>query len=155
LFYGTQKRLAVTAELYELAVRYWDDVDYNGGRTAADFFTEDGVFQGHGQVHRGRRQISEFYAWREGRGDRVSVHAIANFSIKELTDTQAVTTHAMFLYAADGEPILPVAPPNLIAHVVDTIVRDAPDAPWLYKHRLFESLFRGGAPTTTMPGREP
>jgi hypothetical protein len=151
--HGTQKRLAIAAELYELAVRYWNDVDFNGGQTAADFFTEDGVFEGHAQLHRGRSQIREFYGWREGRGNRVSIHAIVNFSIAELTDTRAISTHAMFLYAADGAPVLPAAPPNLIAHVTDTTVRDGVDAPWLYRHRLFKSLFRGGAPTTTMPGR--
>ncbi len=61
----------------------------------------------------------------------------------------------MFLYAADGEPVLPTAPPNLIAHVTDTVVREAPTRVGLANTGLFKSLFRGGAPTTTMPGREP
>lgn len=153
--HGTQNRLAVAAELYELAVRYWDDVDYNGGRTAAEFYTEDGVFHGQGQIHRGRQQIREFYEWRKGRANRLSVHAIVNFSVKELTDIQAISTYTMFLYAADGEPILPATVPNLISQVTDTTVRETTDAPWLYKLRQFKSLFRSDTATTTMPGRKP
>jgi hypothetical protein len=152
--HGIQRRLAVTAELYEMAVRYWHDVDTNGGRSAAEFYTDDGVFHGEKQIHRGREQIREFYQWREGRGGRLSIHGIINFSVNELTDLQAISTYYMFLYAADGEPILPTAPPNIISLCTDTCVRTE-DGEWLYKLRRFKTMFQGGLPTTSMPGRLP
>ena len=60
----------------------------------------------------------------------------------------------MFLYAADGEPILPTAPPNIISLCTDTCVRTE-EGQWLYKLRRFKTLFQGGLPTTSMPGRTP
>ena len=64
--------LALDAALSRLSADYWYDVDHNAGRNAHEFFVEqDAVYQIQDQIFAGREAIKGFYAWREGRGERV------------------------------------------------------------------------------------
>jgi hypothetical protein len=54
--------------LYDLEVRYWHEVDGNGGTNAHSFYTADGVFAVGENEFRGRERIEQFYAWRGRRG---------------------------------------------------------------------------------------
>jgi len=143
------ERLLATTELQSLLSEYWHDVDTNWGRTAADFYTEDGVFEASGATYRGREKIREFYAYRIGRGPRIAAHTFSNFRAEVISATEAKTTWYLLLYAHDGEPVLPSAPPILIALASDHCVRDD-DGKWRYKHRKFEAWFKGGVETTTL-----
>ncbi len=73
---------------------------------------EDGIFHGGpGKPLVGRAAIEQFYTWRQDRGARTSRHVITNFRA-EFSDATHATTHCvMMLYAADGKPLLPTAPP--------------------------------------------
>lgn len=142
----SEERLRITRELEILLADYWHDVDTNWGRNAGQYYTEDGVFEAE-HSYRGRAKIEEFYRYRESRGARVAVHAITNFRAVPQTPTTAVSTWYMFLYAKDGAPILPSAPPIQIALMTDQCVK-GDDGRWRYKHRKFEVLFKGGAPVT-------
>ena len=56
----------------------------------------------------------------------------------------------MMLYASDGQPIHPTAPPNIITDLIDRCVK-GPDGRWLYIERTFVPLFMGGLAPTVPP----
>jgi len=144
-----EDRLKITQELQMRLHDFWHDVDTNWGRNAAQFFTEDGVFEASRQVYNGRERIEAFYRYRLGRGPRVAVHAVSNFRAVPTSPTTATSTWYLLLYAHDGEPVLPTAPPIQIALATDSSVLCA-DGVWRYKHRKFDVWFSGGVPTTTL-----
>ncbi|WP_225028208.1 nuclear transport factor 2 family protein [Xinfangfangia pollutisoli] len=147
----SEDRLRLTQELHLRLVDFWHDVDTNWGRNAADFYTEDGVFEASETTYSGREHIRKFYAYRLSRGARVAVHSVTNFRAEFVTADQAVSTWYLLLHAQDGEPVLPSAPPIQIALATDTSLR-GPDGIWRYRHRKFETWFKGGVPTTTFRG---
>lgn len=144
-----EDKLKVSAELQTLLADFWHDVDTNWGRDAADFFTEDGVFEASERTYVGRSKIEQFYRYRQDRGARVAVHAIANFRAEPTGPNEAVSTWYLILYASDGEPVLQSAPPIQIALATDHCTKGE-DGRWRYRHRKFTTLFKGGVATTTM-----
>jgi hypothetical protein len=142
-------KLRIAAELQGMLADFWHDVDTNWGRQAADFFTEDGVFEASERSYVGRSKIEQFYRYRQDRGARVAVHSVANFRAEPSGPNEAMCTWYLILYACDGEPILPAAPPIQIALATDHCLRGK-DGRWRYHHRKFSTLFKGGAATTTM-----
>ena len=73
-------------ELTALVVDYWFDVDFNWGRGAAAFYLDDGVFAIGELRMQGRDAIRDFYAWREGRGERTARHVVTNFRLEACDD---------------------------------------------------------------------
>ena len=142
-----RERLLVTQELQAMLMEYWHDVDTNWGRNAGDYYTDDAVFEGSQATYRGKAKIQQFYQWRLDRGPRVAVHAVNNFRVTFESDTRAICTWYLFLYAADGKPILPTHPPITISLMTDTCVRGA-DGKWRYAYRKFQTWFQGGTPAT-------
>lgn len=145
------QRLQIARELELQLADFWHDVDTNWGRQAADFYTEDGVFEASEQIYRGREKIRQFYEYRISRGARVAAHTVTNFRALPVSETEATTTWYLVLYANDGEPILPSAPPIQIALATDHCIK-CEDGRWRYRHRKFETWFKGGVPTTTFRG---
>lgn len=141
------KRLEITQILHAMLIDYWHDVDTNGGRNAASYYTEDAVFQGSKSTYHGRDQIGAFYQWRVDRGERKAAHTVANFRVEIVSETEVNCTWYLLLYAADGTPVLPTHPPILIALMSDKCVLEA-DGEWRYKSRKFTPWFEGGAATT-------
>lgn len=143
------ERLRITAELQAMLADFWHEVDTNWGRRAADYFTEDGVFEASARSYKGRATIDRFYRFRQDRGPRVAAHTVANFRAVPIGPGEAVCTWYLLLYAADGEPVLPATPPIQIARATDHCVLGE-DGRWRYRHRKFETWFKGDVPTTTM-----
>lgn len=141
-------RLALTQELHALLIDYWHDVDTNWGRNAADCYTADAVFETPRLAYRDREQIRAFYQYRVNRGPRIAVHSVTNFRIETIEPAEIICTWYLFLYAADGEPVLPTHPPIQISFMKDRYVRDE-QGRWLVAHRRFEPWFEGGTPTTS------
>ena len=141
------ERLTVTQELHALLIDFWHDVDTNWGRNAADYYTENGVFEASRVTYVGREKIRAFYKWRENRGSRTVVHSVHNFRAEPDGPDKATCQWFLMLYAADGTPVLPTHPPIQIACATDHYVKDG-NRGWLLKHRKFENLFTGGIPTT-------
>lgn len=141
------EKVTATLTLQAQLADYWHDVDTNWGRNAGDYYTDDAVFETLKTSYHGRAKIQEFYQWRLDRGPRVAVHAFTNFRAVFEDDTHATSTWYLHLYALDGKPVLPTAPPIQIALMTDKCVRGS-DGIWRYAHRKFGSLFEGGAPTT-------
>lgn len=144
----------VIQQLYQNLIDYWVEVDLNGGRNAATYYTDDGVFDGgvHKQV--GRAAIAAFYQWRSDRGPRLSRHLVTNFRVDFKAADEVVCTWTMLLHAADGQAVLPSLPAIAISDVTDVCIQSA-HGQWLYKSRTFNALFKGGAPTTVPPAGGP
>ena len=145
-----EQRAAETQILYMNMIDYWYEVDLQGGAGVAQRYVEDGIFNGGGKPLVGRAAIEQFYTWRQDRGARTSRHVITNFRADFTDATHATTYCVMMLYASDGQPIHPTAPPNIITDLVDRCVKDA-DGKWLYVERTFVPLFMGGIAPTVPP----
>lgn len=144
--------LATTVELQALATDYWYDVDFNWGRKAHEFYTENGVFRTTEHVFAGREAVRGFYGWREGRGDRVARHVINNIRVTPETKDRATVSYIMSLFAADGVPVLRSEPAIMIADVTEICVRDSSGS-WRNEARTIRPIFRSGTPTTS-PSKE-
>ena len=132
-------------------IDYWYEVDLNGGAGVAQRYVEDGIFHaGPGKPLVGRAAIEQFYTWRQDRGARISRHVITNFRAEFADETHATTYCVMMLHAADGKPVLPSAPPIILADLIDRCVK-CDDGEWRYIERTFVPLFMGGAAPTVPP----
>lgn len=125
---------------------YWHEIDFNGGQGASAFYTEDAVFHGQFASYEGVAKIQQFYDWRRTRGARLSVHSFTNFRAWFTGPDSAEATNFLFLYAADGERVLPTHPPITISLATDRYVLR--DGRWLCTYRRFEHLFEGDTPVT-------
>lgn len=144
----------VTSDLYNKLVAYWHDVDFNWGRCAAQYYTEDALFEikNGSNPYRGRTEIGAFYAYREDRGARVVVHAIHNFMCSVESDVRVAGAWICMIYAHDGEAPQVSAPPIAISRIEDTYV--LVDGEWLVERRTWYPLFRGGAKGTHASAEE-
>ncbi len=125
---------------------YWHEIDFNGGRGASAYYVEDAVFHGQFASYEGVAKIQQFYDWRRTRGARLSVHSFTNFRAWFTGPDGAEATNFLFLYAADGERVLPTHPPITISLATDRYVLR--DGRWLCTYRRFEHLFEGDTPVT-------
>ena len=146
-----ERRAIETQVLYMNMIDYWYEVDLRGGAGVSQMYVEDGIFHGGpGKPLVGRAAIEQFYTWRQDRGARTSRHVITNFRAEFTDETHATTYCVMMLYAADGTPVLPTAPPIIITDLIDRCVK-CDDDRWRYLERTFVPLFMGGAPPTVAP----
>jgi hypothetical protein len=141
------------ADLHNKLIAYWHDVDFNWGRNAGSYYTEDAIFEtaGSTNAYHGRAEIEAFYDFRRDRGARVNVHAVVNFTCAFEGD-RVLGSWICVLYAHDGEAPQPSAPPIVTALVKDTYVRH--DDEWLVARRTWHILFRGGVAGTSAPREE-
>ncbi|MFB0613941.1 nuclear transport factor 2 family protein [Aurantiacibacter poecillastricola] len=138
--------LDLNAELALVLADYWHEIDTNGGRNASDYYMPDAEFHGPFASYHGVKKIQQFYDWRRERGARLSIHSFTNFRAHFTGDDTAETTCFMFLYAADGEKVLPTHPPITMSLLTDRYVRR--DGRWLCTFRRFEHWFEGDTPVT-------
>lgn len=143
----TLERLKILADIDELTVVFWHDVDSNWGMMAHEYFTEDGSYTTSLQTRTGRAAIKEFYQSRKNRGERIARHVVNNLKITIHNADRASAAWILSLFAADGTPILPSKPAIMIADVRDEIERGR-DGQWRYKSRIITPLFRDDTPTT-------
>jgi len=125
---------------------YWHEIDFNGGRGASAYYTEDAVLHGQFASYEGVGKIQQFYDWRRERGARLSVHSFTNFRAWFTGPDAAEATNFLFLYAADGVRVLPTHPPITISLATDRYVLRG--GRWLCTYRRFEHLFEGDTPVT-------
>lgn len=138
--------LDLNTELSLLLAEYWHEIDFNGGRKAGAYYTEDAVFHGQFASYETRDKIQEFYDWRVAQGPRLSVHSFTNFRAFFTGEDTAETTNFLFLYAKNGEKPLPSHVPVTISLATDKFVRV--DGKWLCTYRRFEHLFESDTPIT-------
>lgn len=146
-----EQRATATQVLYMNMVDYWYEVDMKGGAGVSEMYVEDGIFHaGGGKPLVGRAAIEQFYGWRQDRGARTSRHVITNFRAEFKDERHATTQCIMMLYAADGVPILPTAPPIATCDLIDHCIK-CDDGKWRYIERIFVPLFLGGVAPTVPP----
>jgi hypothetical protein len=143
--------LQLNAELALQLADYWHEIDFNGGREASGYYTEDAEFHGQFASYLGVDKIQQFYDWRRDRGDRLSVHAFTNFRARFTGDDSAEATNFLFLYARDGVKPQPSHEPVTISLATDRYVRR--NGRWLCTYRRFEHLFESDVPVTN-PNRD-
>ncbi len=134
----------------ERLVDYWWDVDANGARGALDFYTRDCVYLMCGHRMEGHAGVQGYYGFRAARGDRLVRHVLTNLRARVLGDGEAAVKGVLTVYAADGVPVLPAAPPILVADTRATFVRAAAGA-WRMRLPELEALFRGGVEVLVPP----
>ncbi|WP_109047176.1 nuclear transport factor 2 family protein [Azospirillum sp. TSA6c] len=127
---------------WTMECRYWFDVDTNGGETAHEFYTEDGVFDigTPGSRYEGRARIKGFYDGRRSLGRRTTIHSITNFELVHASDREASARCVMSLIGADGHPPQQSQPAILIASSANSYVKGS-DGRWYVQARIFEALF--------------
>ena len=133
--------------LYRLEVRYWHDVDCNGGRRAHEFYAPDGVMcVGHNRFE-GREKIREFYAWRERQAltaissVKTTRHLINNLIVDATTEGRARVLGVVSFYGSAARPPAQQSkPPMLIADLINECVLD-PDHGWQFKSHLLQPVF--------------
>jgi len=136
----------------ERLVDYWWDVDANDAREALDFYTGDCVYDMCGHRMEGPAAVRDYYAYRAARGERLVRHVLTNLRARVHSAAQASVQGVLTVYAADGVPVLPSAPPILVADNHASFVRDA-DGAWRMREHGIVALFRGGAPVLVPPAR--
>ena len=140
--------LILRLEIEAAIIDYWHNVDHHWGRDAHLFYTDDASFSTSERTRTGRAAIAQFYSARQDRGARIARHVISNLRVSAAGDDAANAESILLLHAADGEPVLPSAPPIMIADVRESFRRGA-DGHWLCASRAIAALFKGGAPTTS------
>lgn len=144
-------QVLLAQKLTQVEVDYWHEVDFNWGRDAHTFYVEDGIFVIGDHRMDGREAVGQFYAWREGRGERTARHVVTNFRLENQTDTGATLRCILLLYAADGKPVLPSLPAILIADVLSEFTRET-GGPFRYCSHVLTPVFMGGErPTVPSP----
>ena len=136
----------------ERLIDYWWDVDANGAREALDFYTGDCVYLMCEHRMEGHAAVRDYYAYRASRGERLVRHVLTNLRARVESATQVSVQGVLTVHAADGVPVLPSAPPNLVADNHASFVREA-DGAWRMRLHRIEALFRGGVPVLVPPAR--
>jgi hypothetical protein len=140
-----RERLLAIAELEQGLNDFWHDVDVNWGQNAADFYSEDCVYESGKLRIEGREGIRKFYSWREDRGERTAVHAVANFRATFDDKGGAIANWYMLLYAEDGAPPRPSSAASRISRATEHYRWDAGEQRWLCTYRKLDNLFKGDA----------
>jgi len=143
--------MSIWFTLYQIEVSLWHDVNHNDGKSAHEFYTEDGVFSVGEHEHLGRKNIQEFYQWRSKRGQRTSRHLVHNFKVDVAPEGQkAFAFGVVCLYAEDGLPILSSKPATMIADLHCEFVH-CDDGFWRFAKHHLEPIFRGEGRLTAEP----
>jgi ketosteroid isomerase-like protein len=148
----TDDAFRVRQAVQERLVDYWWDVDANDASESAGFYTEDCVYLMCGHRMEGRAAVADYYGYRASRGARLVRHVLTNLRARLQPDGEATVQGVLTVYAADGVPVLPSAPPILVADNSATFVRGA-DGAWRMRLHTIEALFRGGVEVLVPPAR--
>ncbi|MBT2186341.1 nuclear transport factor 2 family protein [Sphingobium nicotianae] len=142
-----QDVLKLNAELSLLLADYWHEVDFNMGRDAARYYTDDAEFHGPAASYIGPAKIQQFYDWRIAQGPRLANHCFTNLRARYTGPDSSEATYYMYIYAANGVKPLPTHPPITVSLLTERFRRGS-GGEWLCSYRRFETLFEGGTPAT-------
>lgn len=138
--------IKLNIELSTQLSHYWHEIDFNGGRNASSYYTEDAEFHGQYASYIGVGKIQQFYDWRVAQGPRLSVHSFTNHRAWFTGPDTAEATNFLMLYARNGVKIQPSHAPITISLATDKYRRVGNK--WLCTWRQFEHLFEGDVPVT-------
>jgi hypothetical protein len=135
--------------LYGLEVRYWHEVDRNGGAAAHSFYIHEGVFAVGENEFCGRERIEQFYAWRGRRGMetvrslRTTRHLISNLWVEAIGAREANAFGVISFHDGAGRAPVPESnPPVMVADLLNVCVLDQ-DGAWRFKSHRLRPVFMG------------
>jgi hypothetical protein len=122
-------------QLWALECAYWADVDFNNGKTAPEFYTDDAVFDigVPGALLQGRSAIKAFYG-RRRETPRTTLHIVNNFALVQWSATSARCRLIASLYGRDGAPPQESASPIIMTSGENSYVADG--GGWKISSRL-------------------
>ncbi len=141
----------IRQEVQDRLIDYWWDVDSNDARGALDFYTDDCIYQMCEHRMQGHAAVRQYYDYRASRGPRLVRHVLTNLRTHLEAPGRASVIGILTVHAADGVPVLPTAPPILVADNQAVFVREA-DGAWRMAENRITALFRGGVPVLVPPG---
>ncbi len=131
-------------------IEYWRDVDRFDARDAADFYTPDCVYQMLDHRMEGPDAVRRYYDYRASRGPRLVRHILTNLHVEVRDPLTSWLEAVLTVHAADGEPVLPSAPPIMVADAECEFVRED-DGRWRMRYHRITALFTGGVAVLTPP----
>jgi ketosteroid isomerase-like protein len=134
----------------ERLIDYWWDVDRNEAKNALDFYTDDCVYLMCDQQMKGHSAIEAYYRFREARGRRLVRHVLTNVRVRITTEDCATVDGVLSVYANDGVPVLPSAPPIMVADTECEFMLGA-DGKWRMRTHQITALFTGGVKVLVPP----
>lgn len=108
----------VVRTIEDLVTEFAYRVDFQGGRSVAELFCVDGVYEADGRRSVGRSAIEAAYERRAALGPRTARHLFTNVRVRPALDGCYDASCLMLLFADNGFPPLP-AYPLLVADVLD------------------------------------
>jgi hypothetical protein len=128
--------------LYQLEVKYWHDVDYDGGASVHELYCDDGLLSVGGKEFRGRHTIKTFYEWRRGRV-QTARHIISNVTVRARDERRATALGMITIYRTRGSPPVHAGNvPALISDFVSECVLSPADT-WRYVSHVLRPVFIG------------
>lgn len=131
-------------------VAYWRDVDRFNASQALGYYTQDCIYQMVDHRMDGHAAIQRYYAHRDARGPRLVRHVLSNVYVEVRSANEAWLEGVLTVYAADGVPVLPSAPPIMVADAACDFVREG-DGVWRMRLHRLSALFTGGVPVLVPP----
>lgn len=131
-------------------IDYWWDVDRNAARGALDFYTDDCLYLMCDHRMEGHAAIRSYYDFRASRGDRLVRHVVTNLRAQVPAPDRATLDGILCVYAADGVPVLPSAPPIMVADIACEFVLDG-QGTWRFRLHQIVALFTGGVQVLMPP----
>ncbi|MVW69969.1 nuclear transport factor 2 family protein [Bordetella sp. 15P40C-2] len=128
----------------ERLVDYWWLIDQTDAMQAADFYTEDCVYQMLSHRWEGHEPILDYYKFRNARGARLIRHLMSNVRVTLHGPDVATVKAALSVYAADGVPVLPAAAPIMVADEECEFVK-CQDGVWRMRKHVITAMFKGGS----------
>lgn len=119
----------------------WETIDLHDGVGIERHFTHDASLTFGEATFVGHDAIVSVYAKRRARGARTARHLVTNLLVDAAAGPgQLSVRYALVLYAADGVPVQPSAPPTGIFDVADELAER--DGEYLLRARRLTTVFR-------------
>jgi SnoaL-like domain len=128
--------------LYQLEVKYWHDVDYNGGSSVHELYCDDGLLSVGGKEFKGRHTIKTLYEWRRGRVETAR-HIISNVTVRAQDERRATAFGVITIYRTRGSPPVHAGNvPALVSDFVSECILSSADT-WRYAAHVLRPVFIG------------
>lgn len=111
-------------------------------------FTEDALYSNGPREARGKEAIAGFMQARTAGGPRTTRHIYSGLMIDFKNDAKARGISVWMSFAFNGEPVIMMAEPFLVADMADVYVKK--DGKWLIAERRITPIFRN--PNVPPPG---
>jgi SnoaL-like domain len=140
---GNMDELRLWHALNQLEIKYWYDVDYNGGSSVHELYCDDGLLSVGGKEFKSRHTIKTFYEWRRGRVETAR-HVISNLTVRAQDERRATSFGLITIYRARGirTPLNTGNVPALVSDFTSECIL-CPNDVWRYASHVLRPVFTG------------